>query len=185
MGLFNILSLVFLVSEIVLLMAKKSRSGQTSVKKDRHSMLVLWIVITASVAGAFALSGLFPRTGKWITLAYAGAGIMVLGMAVRWTAIVQLGKAFTVDVAITTNHRLMDSGLYSVVRHPSYLGLLLTFLGMSLFFNSWVPLFSMNIPIFLALHYRMNVEEELLVSHFGEAYTKYMQRVKRLVVGVY
>jgi protein-S-isoprenylcysteine O-methyltransferase Ste14 len=55
-------------------------------------------------------------------------------------AIVHLGRFFTVNVAIAANHRLIDTGPYRFVRHPSYTGALMAFLGLALCLANWVPL---------------------------------------------
>jgi protein-S-isoprenylcysteine O-methyltransferase Ste14 len=82
-------------------------------------------------------------------------------------------KGFTVDVSISQHHQLKNDGLYKNIRHPSYLGLVMQFLGLSLLFNSWLTLLIITIPVFLALANRIKIEEELLSSAFGEEYENY------------
>ena len=54
-----------------------------------------------------------------------GVALAVVGFVIRWAAIFSLGKFFTVDVEISDQHRLKTEGIYKIVRHPSYLGLVL------------------------------------------------------------
>jgi protein-S-isoprenylcysteine O-methyltransferase Ste14 len=54
-------------------------------------------------------------------------GLMIVGLALRWTAILTLGKAFSSNVAIQESQTIERSGLYRIVRHPSYLGMLIIF----------------------------------------------------------
>ena len=110
---------------------------------------------------------------------------MILGFIIRWTAIVQLGKAFTVDVSISKTHKIKDDGLYKIVRHPSYTGLIMIFCGLSLLMGSWYSILVVNIPILIALGMRIKVEEELLESAFGDEYKNYKKRTKRIIPGVY
>ena len=44
--------------------------------------------------------------------------VFVFWLAVRWTAILTLGRFFTVDVAIYSDHSVVRTGLYRLVRHP-------------------------------------------------------------------
>ena len=55
---------------------------------------------------------MYPYEGDYSALLYSGIAIMILGFIIRWTAIVQLGKAFTVDVSISKTHKIKDDGLY-------------------------------------------------------------------------
>ena len=73
------------------------------------------------------------------------AAKFVVGIAIRWYAIVYLGRFFTVNVAIAADHRLIDSGPYRFVRHPSYIGALMAFLGLGLTLGNWVSLASCSL----------------------------------------
>ena len=57
--------------------------------------------------------------GGWASIA-AGLAIFVCGVALRMWAIATLGRLFTYDVAIQAGHRVVTSGPYRWVRHPSY-----------------------------------------------------------------
>jgi protein-S-isoprenylcysteine O-methyltransferase Ste14 len=78
----------------------------------------------------------------------------------------------------------VTSGLYGVIRHPSYLGLLVNALGWALAFRSGIGvlLTAMLIPPLLA---RMRAEEQLLRTHFGGEYEVYCNRTSRLIPGLY
>src|SRR5450631_483666 len=169
----NSLSLLFLVSEIVFLVLKRSKSSEVKIRKDKYTMLVLWIVISASLFGGGYIARIYPYEENHLLLQYVGIAIMIFGFIIRWTAIAQLGKAFTVDVSISKTHKIKDDGLYKTIRHPSYLGMVLIFFGLSLLFGSWYSILIVNIPTFIALSFRIKVEEELLTSAFGNEYIDY------------
>ncbi len=178
-------SLFFFASEIILSRIRKSSTETTEVQQDKNTLRLLWVVIMLAMVTGTKMGFMYPRAEPYTALRWCGLAVFVAGFALRWSAILQLGKGFTVDVSIGKEHQLKQSGLYSFIRHPSYLGLVLEFLGYSLLINSWYPLVIINVPILLALHRRMNIEEELLVSHFGEAYTNYKKRSWRLVPYLY
>ena len=181
----NTISIIFPVSEIILMIFRRSKSGEAEIQQDRNSMRVLWLVIGVSVFAGLYLANTFPRKDGFEKLQWAGFLVFIVGAAIRWIAVYQLGKEFTVDVSIGKEHRINQSGLYGIVRHPSYLGLLMEFLGFSLLFRSWAPLFVINVPVFSALHYRILIEEDLLIQYFGDEYRIYMKSTKRLIPLLY
>jgi protein-S-isoprenylcysteine O-methyltransferase Ste14 len=110
---------------------------------------------------------------------------MLIGLAVRITAIVTLGKFFTVNVATHASQTIQRRGLYSVVRHPSYLGLEICFLAVGLHSRNWACLALMLLLPTLAVLYRIHVEEQALLGAFGAEYAEYSRTTKRLIPGVY
>jgi protein-S-isoprenylcysteine O-methyltransferase Ste14 len=88
-------------------------------------------------------------------------------------------------VAIHATQKLNQSGLFRLMRHPSYTGMMLIFLAMGLATRSWLGLgIIVGLPA-AALLYRMHVEEAALTGAFGEEYVEYSQRTKRLIPGIY
>ena len=121
------LTLVFGFSELVLTLFKRSRIKTVKARQDRGSMILLWVMITFGFTGGFFLARhyFWKPFNSFITV--IGLLLVLTGLIIRWTAIMQLGKSFTVDVAITDVASLKTDGLYSRVRHPSVSFLLLTF----------------------------------------------------------
>jgi len=176
---------LFPLSEIVLAIALRSR-GRTARSEDRGSIRVLWLAILFGMILANAIQflpgGRFPLPRPVVVLAslvLAGAGL-----AIRWTAIITLGRLFTVDVAIHEGHTVMRGGLYHWMRHPSYTGLLLTFLAIGVFSGNWHSVLVLMIPIGLAVWRRVVVEERALLASLGEDYASYCAVTRRFVPGV-
>jgi protein-S-isoprenylcysteine O-methyltransferase Ste14 len=111
--------------------------------------------------------------------------LMVAGLAIRWTALISLGKAFSANVAIRDTQSLYRSGIYSVVRHPSYSGLLIIFLAVALAERNWLSAAIVLIFPTAALLYRIHVEEAALRHAFGAQYADYSRTTKRLIPGIY
>ena len=176
----------WLASEIIVGIATrtKRRSGKV---QDRGSLLILWIVITASITACQWFSATHARSmfGRAHALKTASMIVMLAGLAIRWTAILTLGKSFSANVAIQNSQRITRAGLYRFVRHPSYLGLLLVFLAIGLHSHNWIGLALAMVPTIAALLYRIHVEEAALAEAFGEEYTAYSKSTKRLIPGVY
>jgi protein-S-isoprenylcysteine O-methyltransferase Ste14 len=111
--------------------------------------------------------------------------LIVAGLIVRWVAIFSLGKAFSANVAIRDTQTLYRSGLYSVVRHPSYSGMLLIFLAIAVADRNWLSAAIVLILPAAALLYRIHVEEAALHHAFGAQYADYCTTTKRLIPGIY
>jgi protein-S-isoprenylcysteine O-methyltransferase Ste14 len=179
------IGLTLLTSEVLLSLTKRSRGEAQS--RDAKSLRLIWIVVGAAIFLGFQALGQWrdarlPRPDLCRSL---GVVLFVLGLALRWYAIMQLGRFFTVNVAIATDHQLVDTGPYRFVRHPSYTGALVAFLGFALTLGNWAALLVMIVPICWAFIYRINIEERALVSALGERYVAYTRRTKRLVPFVY
>jgi len=117
--------------------------------------------------------------------AFAGVVLFVAGLLLRWWAIITLGRFFTVDVTIEKDHELVERGPFRVVRHPSYTGVLLAFVGFALTLGNWAAGLVILLPIGAAFVHRINVEENALSGALGTQYTYYMRRTKRLVPFIY
>jgi protein-S-isoprenylcysteine O-methyltransferase len=162
------LGLIYVVSEIGLALKKRAKAEEAR-DEDRGSLSLLWIVIVASVTLAFNAAYALPaaRMGGVPTLRFLGIVIFAAGLA------------------IAASHRLIDTGPYRFVRHPSYTGALMAFLGLALCLANWASLVILLVPVFLVFLRRMHVEEGALVQAFGNQYRDYMRRTKRLIPAVY
>lgn len=193
MSLSSLLGLTFFASELLLTITRRSRT-KTGERQDRSTLGMIWLVIALSIsAGMFvARSGTlragwvglfdFPETDVIPALAVV---FFAAGVALRWWAILTLGRFFTVDVVVEKDHELVERGPFQWVRHPSYTGVLLAFIGWAMTLQNWVAMAVVLVPIFVAFLRRMNVEENALRGALGERYAAYIKRTKRLIPGVY
>ncbi|KAG1751792.1 hypothetical protein EDB19DRAFT_1201051 [Suillus lakei] len=130
----------------------------------------------------------------------AGSCLNVIGSAIRVHCYSTLGRFFTFELSIRQDHKLVTSGPYSIVRHPSYAGGLCVFLGLMLchfhtrswlvscsgvFPSSdqgvklalgcvWAALFSL---LYSGLGKRIQKEEAMLQGNFGDHWKSYVKRV--------
>jgi protein-S-isoprenylcysteine O-methyltransferase Ste14 len=180
------LQILFFVTELSLLLFKRAKKSAVKNERDRKSLIILWLVIALSLSlGPFSVHyGIWAFNNYQLAL-IIGIIVFAIGFIIRWTAIYQLGKMFTVDVVISDTHTLKTSGLYKIVRHPSYSGLILIIGGLGVCLGSLLSFLLMFIPTFLAINYRIKIEEKALIEEFGEQYTSYKSRVKKLIPGIY
>jgi protein-S-isoprenylcysteine O-methyltransferase Ste14 len=117
-------------------------------------------------------------------LRYLGLGVFALGTALRVATMVALGRMFSLRVSVEHDHRLITSGLYRRVRHPSYTSVIVLCVGIAFAYRSWFWVALIPSMVY-GLTRRMATEEKFMVEHFGDEYRDYMARTKRLVPGVY
>jgi protein-S-isoprenylcysteine O-methyltransferase Ste14 len=151
---------------------------------DESDTTRIWMIV-GSVAGlalGFVAAGEDPRLPGpgWLPVA-AGLALMVAGMALRAWAVRTLGRFFTVTVDVAEDQRVVDSGPYGALRHPSYTGMLVVYLGIGAALDSWISLVGAPIPLLLAVVWRIRHEERTLHEGLGPAYASYAARTKRLV----
>jgi protein-S-isoprenylcysteine O-methyltransferase len=182
---FSTLSALLLASEAALALSKRSRSRTT--EKDRWTLPLIWTVIGISIFAGFFLREVFPQGNlpHPQTFYIIGLVLFVLGLIIRWVAIIYLGRFFTVNVAIADDHQLITTGPYRYIRHPSYSGILLTFLGFGLCVLNIFSLAAIFLPISIAFLWRIHVEEQTLRAAFGEKYRAYATQTQRLIPHFY
>ncbi len=165
---------------------KRARSNKVKNERDKLSLLILCVIIPLCLSLAFWVACYHAwELGNQTTVKIISIIIFGIGFIIRRVAIYQLGKMFTLNVVITREHILKIDGLYKIVRHPGYLGYLLMIAGISVSFNSLLSVLITLIPAFIALNYRINVEEAALEEEFDKQYKDYKKSVKRLVPWVY
>jgi protein-S-isoprenylcysteine O-methyltransferase Ste14 len=157
------------------------------VREDRSNR---WVIAALGILGL--LAGFLPAyTDRLDFWTFGGEGVrwlgfvlFVLGGVLRIAPVFVLGRRFSGLVAIQPDHRLVTDGLYSVVRNPSYLGLIVNALGWSLAFRSGVGV-ALTVLMLVPLVARMQAEERLLADQFGAEYEAYRARTWRLIPYVY
>lgn len=181
----NLIGAVFGFSELAISLILRARGD--AARKDRGSLALIWVVVMLSIALGIWLSRAMPnaRLPGPHEMYLGGLAIFVIGLLLRWWSIITLGRFFTVQVAIASDHRLIESGPYRILRHPSYTGALLELLGFALCIGNWLTLVVMLVPVLAAFGWRIHVEEIALRDAFGDAWRDYVRRTWRLLPLVY
>jgi len=184
---------------------------------------IAWLVGGAEIAGILAKSlsswGYSPGILKYLIPSgdysklgdseldpwfFVGVGLVIAGAALRLFCFRTLGRMFSFEVSIQKDHKLVTSGPYSVVRHPSYSGGLLIYVGLLIWqsgpssmtrqseiLNYWggkallyVCIMWMATTVFGGVH-RLDKEDELLRKEFGDQWTQWASQTKRFIPWVY
>ncbi len=157
-------------------------------KKDpgKHTMVMpalsLWIGCAFPIFDYFNLAPTLPRT-TWLRL--TGIGLLILGIVIRVICIRTLGRFFTAHLKVNEGRRLIQEGIYRKLRHPSYFGMIFSFLGLPLAFCSLYGALYMMLIGAPSLLFRINLEERFLVDEFGQEYLEYRKRSYKFIPFVY
>lgn len=176
---------IWFASEILL--ARLMRSGNNDKKKqDKGSIVFIWVMIALAISMGimFSINNRFYISNQQL-IPYIGIITIVVGMVFRFISIWTLGRLFTVDVTIRDNHTIKKNGIYSIVRHPSYLGSLVSFIGFGISLNSWLSLIAIAVLITIAFIYRIKIEEKVLINQFGADYLEYKKKTYGLIPWIY
>jgi len=169
------------------LKAKKARSAGHD-GDDKYSGLVISIGASILQIAAFVMAFIQPwRVAPEYDalMFYAGLGVILAGMLLRVHCWRVLGTFFTHTVTIANDHRVVDNGAYKWLRHPSYLGALMTMAGMGMALGNFGSLLLLVVGSLAIYIYRIEVEETALETALGEAYTQFKKSRKRLIPFVY
>jgi len=166
----------------------RGRGGEGSELRDRGSCFAIIGAMFVAVALAFW----YASRGRAFALTWhphawfvAGLALMVTGAAIRQWAMSTLGRRFTGVVVIQSDHALIETGPYRYVRHPSYTGAFLMWLGLGLALTNGVSLAALALAAIIAYGLRVRTEEAALCEAFGAQYRDYMKRTRRFLPGLF
>ena len=130
---------------------------------------------------SFCLMFILGNPASIMLLWYAGWVVWALGMVLVFLPMFVLrnkGGVAKGDSYVQTTI-LVDSGIYSVVRHPQYVGWLLMYIAMILFNSHWL-IVVLGLLGMGCVYLFTRQEDEYLLDRFGKPYERYMQTVPRL-----
>lgn len=155
--------------------------SKDNARTDRNTF---WII------GVFSLLSIMAPIVEWVywndtktsqDAIVTGLVILISGIALRIWAIRVLGEFFTNTVQAKSNHKLIKTGPYKIVRHPSYLGAYLAFIGVGIFLGAFISTGIAMVLMFFAYYNRINVEELTLVEIFGDQYDEFRKTKSGLI----
>jgi len=179
----SIISTAFVISFSGLLInfIKKEDGTGIMFEKDAQTLLIFRSVIPAVLIASMFIY--FSRFGQYepLTIIFLlGYLLIIAGLIVRWIAVLSLGKAFTVKVSILKDQSLKTDGIYKKIRHPSYTGFLMYYLGLGLIMQNRICLLILTIMPLVVVLMRIKHEEFVLREHFRDQYESYAQKTWKL-----
>lgn len=109
-----------------------------------------------------------------------GLSISILGAIIACTSRYNLGKNWSLSIQKKEDHQLIQHGIYKIIRHPIYTGLLLLFIGNAIIVGDYRAIIAVLI-VFISLWIKLKKEEKLLTATFGEKYLEYKEKTKALI----
>lgn len=132
-------------------------------------------ILASPLLNALGIGRLAEDTGWY------GVGLMLVGIGVRVWAARSLGASYTRTLRTAPGQRLVQKGLYRLIRHPGYAADIVMWLGAGLATTNFVVLAAVLLAIAIAYRARIAAEEAMLLDAFGDEYRAYQRRTWRLV----
>jgi protein-S-isoprenylcysteine O-methyltransferase Ste14 len=171
--------------EVFMHLRQRGRSTLTT-SGDKRSLWLLYILITVGYALSFSIGATrIGRMNHWDVFFAVGVVLALAGLTIRVRSMLTLKQYFTYSVAQIENHKLVETGLYKIIRHPGYLGQLMIFAGIAIALSNWLAVLLMMIPVTIGYIYRIRVEEGFMIEQMGESYLNYQRRTKRIIPMIY
>ncbi|NVM45774.1 MAG: isoprenylcysteine carboxylmethyltransferase family protein [Candidatus Lokiarchaeota archaeon] len=147
-------------------------------------LLSPFFLIAAFYENKLLISSILPFWDSFIVsyvgfVIYLSAGIFVI------VGRVQLDKFGSGELITEEGHKLNTEGVYKYIRNPMYSGALIGVIGFGLVFRSIITLLIVSIFYFIVFKMRINEEERLLYEAFGEEFTDYKKKSKKLIPFIY
>jgi protein-S-isoprenylcysteine O-methyltransferase Ste14 len=166
----------------------RSRGNQRGASEEWGSLvavvLTIYVGLFGGIMAATKVESAAIDFAHW-PIFIAGALLTAAGIAFRQWAIYVLGAYFTVDVRVSADQPVVDSGPYRHVAHPAYTGMVMVFVGIGLMLGNWLSLAFLTLVPAVGLVIRIKVEERAMLAGIGEPYRRFLAGRARLVPGVW
>lgn len=175
-----IAGLLVFVDAPLLTLGQKFRAERRSERLVLMSIELNLILLWAMSRWFFGLDRPLVPAKAALAAGVFGLIVTAAGVALAAAAKVRLGRWFSATLAIKDGHRLITAWPYSWLRHPIYLGLVISGVGTALVLNSALTVLLVALLV-VPLWFHTVFEEHLLEQHFGAEFGDYRDRVPRLV----
>ena len=182
---------ILILSVTIILLSQPAitlRATLRQQKRDKFSVLVIMVscalCITVNVLewAYFNEKDHHFSFSVWTSL---GCILLFAGIFIRVWAIKELGKYFTSVVQVQEAQKIIHTGPYRLIRHPSYLGAYLAIIGTSFLLHTQIGMLISAAIMLVAYMYRIKLEEQTLVEEFGQVYRQYQEKTHRLIPFIY
>jgi len=151
------------------------------------------ILLAISAAGLFFIPMIYLATGFPDSADYpfsplqgwVGAVVFLASLLMFYFTHRELGRNWSITLAVREGHGLVTGGVYRYVRHPMYAAFWLWAIAQFLLLPNWIAGPAGLVGFGTLFFGRVAREEELMIESFGEEYRTYMRTTARVLPGVY
>ncbi len=185
---------VILVANVVLIAIRAPhghRSRSIKVVKSRKGTLeivllsLMWIAFFVPLIWIAVPAFSFAEYRLGAGPLAAGIVCFAAGLWLFFQSHADLGTNWSITLEVRDQHQLITHGVYRRIRHPMYTAFFLYSIGQALVIPNWVVGPSYLVPFTILFACRVGSEERMMVEQFGDEYTAYVMRSKRLVPGIW
>lgn len=161
-----------------------TKSKQSKVVWQEITKTLLYFKIAVPLALILSIflfqEGILSYGQHWLFVTL-GITLIVFGLIIRWMAIQKLSGLFTVKISIMEGHKLITSGVYKYIRHPSYTGMIIYYIGLGLLMHNFISFGILIVLPLSAILIRIHYEEKALEIHFKDQYAEYKKKSCKLI----
>ena len=166
--------------------ARKAVTRGGSVDAGSFQVIIYAGGVASAIAVAMGWMPFLHMSGAVRPIAFAfGVVAIAMGSLLRRHCFRLLGASFTGDVRAAPDQRIITTGAYRLLRHPSYTAGMLMNIGFGLTLGNWASLALLALAAFGVYRYRIGVEERALLTVVGEPYRQFIRTRRRLIPFVY
>ncbi len=182
---FDGVALAWFAFEAVMSVRQRWRAGHLTARDPTAVLVIVCIGGSVFAAERIGRDGgvLWPGGRLWPVV--AGIALIAAGVALRAWSIASLGRFFQYQIEIQAGHRVVTTGPYRYVRHPSYTGIALALAGFALASGDVLSLVAVAVLGSIGLAVRIHAEEKQLTEALGAEYQDFAAHRKRLIPGVW
>ncbi len=163
--------------------ARMNYNSETQPKEDRLATVLMLSAIVVGLSLApidffhLNLSSSFEGNIKNIGLVIYVAGMLLVMASMNANEFAET----TVNIQEERGQTVIETGIYSMVRHPMYTGFIFFITGVNIWLGTYLSLFLSLIFLAIALKSRISIEEKTLLNDL-EGYEDYCKKVKARLI---
>jgi protein-S-isoprenylcysteine O-methyltransferase Ste14 len=158
------------------MMASEHKTDHPGIKIPPPFIYIVIFLISLAIQKIFPWSFAYSSTLRLI-----GWIIVILGIAISMSGIMQFRRTKNSIVPIRPARSLQTNGIYAVTRNPMYTGLLLQYTGLAICYGNWWTFVLIVAVIAIIRFYVISKEEAYLSRAFGDEYLHYKRKVRRWI----
>ena len=150
---------------------------RNSAKPEKRDRRARWGIALVAIAYSILWQSKFWERSLPVWRIALSVSFLLLAGLLSWSGARALGRQWRIDAGLSSDHELVMSGPYRVLRHPIYSSMLCVLFGTG-FMITPLPLLVLSTLVFIVgTEIRVRIEDRLLASRFGDRFRDYQRSV--------